>query len=180
MKTLMISLLALGSAASIYAQDVLDQTKVKNDELPNVVIGSVKEQMPQVVYNEFQAVPDKNVKNEIVLKNMGDLDDYNSYQVTLEGKHKKIMETYDNKGNLTEVREIAKDEKLPDDIVSSITKSYPGWAISDDVYRLNRFADNMEEESYKVTLEKGNKKMRVSFDASGGILKEPLTAVEII
>ena len=179
MKKLMISLLALGSVASVFAQDVvLKKTKVSTDKLPNVVIGSVTEQTPQIVYKEFDAVPTEQVNNAFVLKNTGDLDDYDTYQVTLVGKHKKIVETYDNKGNLIDIREFSKNERIPDDIALSIVNAYPGWAISKDVYRMNRLANGREDESYRVTLEKGNKKMNIYLDASGGILNEPLKNVE--
>jgi len=179
MKTLMISLLALGSVANTFAQDVLYETKVQNEKLPNIVIGSVKERTPEFVYQEFNTVPTKQT-DKVVSNSTKDLNEYQTYQVTLYGQNKKITNTYDQSGKLIASKEVAKNEKLPVEIAESLEKTYPGWAIANDVYRMNRYKDDTEEESYKVILEKGNQKMKIYLDATGGILNTQLKDVNTI
>lgn len=178
MKTLVISLLAMGSVLSTFAQDdVLYETKVPKEKIPNIVIGPVKEQLPNLVYQEFDATPAKQVQNKIVLNN-SNLGEYDTYQITISGKNKQIINTYDKKGNLIDTHEVAKNERLPEEVATSIAEAYPGWAIHKDVYRMNRFADSREDQSYRVTLEKGNKKMNVYLDATGGILNNQENVVQ--
>ncbi|HKK12677.1 MAG TPA: hypothetical protein VJ945_07580, partial [Flavobacteriaceae bacterium] len=55
-------------------------------------------------------------------------------------------------------------------IATVIAETYPGWSIHKDVYRLNRYADSREDEKYRITLEKGNKKININMNATGGIL----------
>jgi len=169
MKTLVISLLAMGSVLTTSAQQVIYETKVKKEKVPKIVLGSVKEQMPKYVYREFNASPAKNAKNKIVINN-NNLGNEGFYQVNLLGKNKKIVNTYDKSGKLMETKEVAKNEKLPEEIATVIAETYPGWSIHKDVYRLNRYADSREDEKYRIILEKGNKKININMNATGGIL----------
>ncbi len=171
MKNLIIALFIVGSVTNSLAQNQLFETKIAKDKVPSIILKSLAEDFPGSVYQDFKAIPLKFFENDVAINNNQDPNlDYNTYQVYVIGNNKKITATYDESGKLLGTEEVAHKEALPVDISKSIAKSYPGWIVKNDVYKMTHFRGRKSKEQYKIILEKGSKKMKIYIDGNGKLL----------
>lgn len=165
MKKLIIGLFILGLTTPIYAQDPI--------QLPTVVIvhnykyldatGS-KDMAIDVAQLELK-VSDFNVKELDVYSE--DNDYYDVYFIIPKGK---ILATYDDKSNLLRTAERFKNIDLPNPVKQSIAERFPQWEISKNVYLVNYYEPDHVKKLYKITLENGDKRIRIKVDDHGDFM----------
>jgi hypothetical protein len=97
-------------------------------------------------------------------------DDFDTYSIRFFLPSGYLLATYDSTGKLLSTAERFRDVALPQPVRSAVTKRFPGWAISKDVYRV-QYQDNRESRMvYKIMLQNGNKRLRVKTNESGEFL----------
>lgn len=74
--------------------------------------------------------------------------------ITFRRNNDFIEAVFDRRGNLLKTYEEYKDLMLPLTVRNSIYKSYPGWNIEADTYKVVYNRGTMAEKFYKVRLEK--------------------------
>ena len=174
MKKVVFSLLVLGLGAQAFAQDVIYSAKIKKEDVPEVIIEAVERDYPDFTIEEFAAVPIEYVESDVyVNRNINSIDDYDTFEFTLEGKGKEFTATYDRSGDLINTNEHLKNIAPPAAVRSAIAKAYPGWTIEKDVYNMNSYGNGKARERYRMELTKGNEKMHVYTNANGKILNRP-------
>ena len=165
MKKLLIGLFVLGLITQGFAQI----TKV--EKLSEIVIVATNyKYLNQVDYKEA-AVPVELLQRKVAtfdLKNSDFYqDDYDSYLVSFYIPEGKILAAYDKDGKIIRTVERYKDIALPTNVIKSVTKRFPGWKISKDVYLINYHHKKDVKKKYKLKLENGDKVLRVKIDAEG-------------
>jgi len=170
MKNIVLSLLVFGLTFQSFAQVVNDE------KLPEVVVNFVNYKYIGNVGTEDGDVSqgvellEREVANYNIKKT--DLwqlyqDEYELYNVTFYIPDGKIVAAYDKNGKIIRTIEKYKNVKLPSPVLKSVTKKYPGWSISNDVYKVIYHHENGVSKSYKLILEEGNNKIRVKTDENG-------------
>ena len=168
MKKLIIGLLVLGFTTQAFAQI----TKV--EKLSEVVVVAVNYKYLNQVDSQEAAVPVELLQRKVAtfdLKNSDFYqDDYDIYTVSFYIPEGKILAAYDKDGKVLRTIEKFKDITLPISVSKSVAKRFPGWTISKDVYLVNYHYKKGVEKKYKLTLENGDKRMRIKSDAEGNFL----------
>ena len=165
MKKLIFGLFLMVLTTQIYAQDPI--------VLPEVVIvhnykylsSSNSEDLALPVEELQMKVSDFNVKELDIYSD--EYDFYDVYFIIPEGK---ILASYDNKNNLLSTAERYKDIDLPSPVLKSINKRFPNWMISKNVYLVNYHESGNIRKMYKITLQNGNKRIKIKVDDHGDFL----------
>lgn len=172
MKKLVFGLMFLSLSAQTFAQDVLFDAKVKKEDVPAVVVSSIEEDFPNFSITDISAIPVDVVENElIVTKDVNPTDNYSTYSVNLNGNNKRLNATYDSNGNLISSYEYLRNVAPPVKVEKAIAKAFPGWTLSKDNYKMSTYRGTKTKDRYKITLTKGNQKMKVYTNPNGKILK---------
>ncbi len=94
-------------------------------------------------------------------------DEYELYNVTFYIPDGKIVAAYDIDGKVVRTIEKYKNVKLPSIVLKSVTKKYPGWSVSNDVYKVTYHHEEGVTKTYNLILEEGDNKIRVKTDENG-------------
>lgn len=171
MKNFLIGLFFLGLTSSTFAQDdVFFKATLKKEQVPTTVLEAVDVDFPGFVVEEFVAVPIEYVEDDVYVNNDFDFDDVDTYQISLTGKGKTLIATYNSAGELLSTVENLKNIAPPAAISKILVKEYPGWAISKDSYHMSHYTQGKEKERYRFVMTKDGKKKHVFTDANGKIL----------
>lgn len=165
MKKLIIPLFLLGMTVQVYAQIT---------KLPEVVI-SVNYKYLDAVSGEDIAQPVDMLQKEVALYDLKSSelysDEYDEYYVTFYIPEGRILAAYDEDGKLTRTIEKFKNVKLPNNVEKSILERFPEWTIANDVYKVSYHNDRgVTRQLYKVTLENGDKTIKVKLNAEGNFM----------
>ena len=98
-------------------------------------------------------------------------DEYDTYRVAFYIPEGRVLAAYDNEGRLLRTAERFKDVKLPKAVLEAVAERFPNWGITKDVYLVNYHENTGKaNKRYKLTLENGDKRMRVKVDENGKFL----------
>lgn len=162
MKKLIIGLFLLGLTTQIYAQDPIKLPEVKIVHNYKYLSSVDSEDLAIPVEKLELKVSDFNVKELDVYSDENEL--YDVYFIIPEGK---ILASYDKDSNLLSTAERFKNIALPLQVSKAIAKRFPGWSITKDLYLVNYYESGKTRKLYKVTLENGDKRIKVKLDDSG-------------
>jgi len=124
-KVVVFSLVLLGLSAQGFAQDVIYSEKIKKEDVPAAIIESVAQDYPDFTIEEMAAIPVEYVESDVyVNRDIKSIDDYDTFEITLEGKGKEFTATYDRSGNLISTNEHLKNIAPPAAVRSAIAKAY--------------------------------------------------------
>ncbi len=167
MKKIIIGLLLVGFAIQSFAQ-------IKTEKLSEVVIAATNYKYLNKVGLENVSVPVTLLEQKVAsfdLKNAEFYrDDYDTYSVDFFIPDGHILAAYDRDGNILRTVEKFKDVKLPRAVIESVAKQYPNWIFKKDVYLVSYHDDRGVTKKYKITLENGDKRIRIKTDAEGNFL----------
>ncbi|MEO5788976.1 MAG: hypothetical protein ACOH2D_07275 [Gelidibacter sp.] len=171
MKNFLIGLFILGLTSSAFAQDdIVFKAKLKKEQVPTVVLESVDVDFPGFVVEEFAALPIEYVEEDVYVNDDFDYDDVDTYQISLTGKGKTLIATYNSEGKLLNTVENLKNVAPPAAISKALAQEYPGWVISKDSYHMSHYIHGKEKERYRFTMTKDGKKKHIYTDAEGKML----------
>lgn len=165
MKKLIFGLFIMGLTTQIYAQDPvqLPEVYIVHNYMYLSAAGSKDLAIP--VENLQLKVSDFDVKELDIYSDEYDL--YDVYFIIPEGK---VLASYDKDGNLLSTAERYKDIKLPLPVGKEISRRFPNWAISKNIYLVNYHESGNIRKLYKITLENGKKRIKVKVDDQGNFL----------
>ncbi len=169
MKKLIIGLLVLGLTTQFYAQVIIDGM------LPEIEVYSLNYKYLSSVDNTEAPVPVKLLEQKIANFNITESefyrDDYDFYTISFFIPEGKIVAAYDKNGQLLRTIEKFKNIKVPNCVAKSVAKRFPGWIIYEDIYKINYHKNSgVTKQEYKLTLENGNKRMKVKTDHKGNFI----------
>lgn len=162
MKTTVIGLFLLGLTTHIYAQEP--------ETFPAVNIVHNYKYLSDVNSNE-DAIPVEELHLKISDFNVQELDiyadEYDLYEVFFFIPEGKILASYDKESNLLRTIERFKNINLPSYVIESVADRFPNWTISKNVYLVNYHNSGRTKKEYKLTLENGDKRIKVKVDDEG-------------
>lgn len=97
-------------------------------------------------------------------------DEYDSYSVSFYLPSGYVLAVYDSTGRLLNTAERFKNVALPITVRKAVATRYPNWGITKDIYKV-QYEDAKEPRMvYKLTLQNGNKRLRVKTNEKGEFL----------
>jgi hypothetical protein len=81
-----------------------------------------------------------------------------------------LLATYDSSGKLLRTAEKYKGVSLPKTVTQAVTGRFPQWRIPQDTYLVNYYEESGATKIYKLTLENGDKRIRVKLNDKGEFL----------
>jgi len=167
MKKIIIGLLVIGFAIQSFAQ-------IKTEKLSEVVIAATNYKYLNKVGLENASVSVALLEQKVAsfdLKNSEFYsDDYDTYSVDFFIPDGHILAAYDRDGNIIRTIEKFKDITLPRAVIASVSKQYPNWVFKKDVYLVTYHDEKGVTKKYKITLENGDKRIKVKTDGEGNFL----------
>jgi len=167
MKKIIIGLLVIGFAIQSFAQ-------IKTEKLSEVVIAATNYKYLNKVGLENASVSVALLEQKVAsfdLKNSEFYsDDYDTYSIDFFIPDGHILAAYDRDGNIIRTIEKFKDVTLPRAVIESVSKQYPNWVFKKDVYLVSYHNEKGITKKYKITLENGDKRIKVKTDAEGHFL----------
>lgn len=168
MKKILLGFLVLGLTTQVYAQ------VVKEELLSEVIVVATNYKYLNDVNRTVESVPVKLLQDKVAtydLKN-SELyqDEYDTYEVSFFIPEGRILAAYDKDGNIIRTVEKFQDIALPNEVSTAVAKRFPGWTISKDVYLVHYNDKSGATKKYKLTLENGDKRMKVKTDEKGNFI----------
>ncbi|TRW99779.1 hypothetical protein [Flavobacterium gawalongense] len=169
MKSLIIILLFLGLAVPSYSQD---EGKMKIEELPGVVIKSAGKDFSVYLPDNNPDQTVRAVEEKFIAYDLGkDNEGFEEYLLVMSTKKGTLSATYDENGKLIRVVEEYKNVRLPSEVIYSIYRTYPGWAIVNDQFLYTQSEGDVIKKQYNVKIKKDNETVKLVVRPDGEIIK---------
>lgn len=171
MKSIIIVLLLLGLNTVSFSQNG-DGGNMKAIDLPGVVIKSVGKDFSVYLPDKNPDISVQKLQEKFIAYDLGkDYEGYESFLVIMEGDKGTLAATYNENGKLTRVVENYKDVRLPQEVIYSVYKSYPGWTIVNDKFLYTQEDGNVKDKEYNIKITKNNESLKLIVNPNGEILK---------
>lgn len=162
-----IPVLSIGFNLKSFAQE----TKT----LPEITVSSLNYKYLNSMGDESVAQPVNMLEMRAATYNVKKSDfyeeDYDTYFVSFFIPDGKILAEYDKDGKIIRTTEKFKNIALPKDVTKSVTERFPHWFIPKNVYYVHYSDTYGGKKVYKITLENGDKRLKVRTDEKGNFLK---------
>jgi hypothetical protein len=174
MKALIISLLLVIFTHTTYGQMPIP-TEFENensgaDALPGIVMRTNGKTLETYVPDKHSDAAVSGLQRKFVdyftAKNGKDDP---TYRLCLEIERGTIVASYDDDQKLVRVDETYKRVKLPNAVLSSVLKDFPGWKITDDTYYYSQENGVVTKKQYLLKIEKEDKNRTIIVYANGQI-----------
>ena len=168
MKKFIICILIFGFTSQGFSQIT------KTEQLSEVVIVATNYKYLNQVGQEEVAIPVKNLQRKVASYDIKYLDiysdEYDYYSVSFYIPEGKILAAYDKDGKILRTIEKYQDVGLPKSVVNGVVRRFPGWTIGKEAYLITYHHQKGVEKKYKLTLENGDKRLKVKLDINGNFL----------
>jgi hypothetical protein len=146
--------------------------KIKIEELPGVVIKRVGTDFSIYVPDNNPDQRVKIVEEKFIAYELGkDAEGYEEYLVVMDVKNGSLTATYNENGKLIRVVEEFKNVRLPGEVIYSVYRTYPGWAIVNDKFLYTQEEGDIIKKQYNIKIKKGKETMKLVVRPNGEILK---------
>ncbi len=167
MKKIILGLLVFGLTIPSLAQDI--------EQLAEVWIIATNYKYLSETDAEDEAIPVELLQRKVATYDIKSSDIYNDeydhYEVAFYIPRGKILAAYDKDGKVLRTVERFKDVKLPDMVMKSVMKRFPGWTVTKDLYLVNYHdKKGVTKKMYKLRLENGDQLIKVKTDDEGNFL----------
>ena len=159
---LILSTCIAGFTIQSFAQEVLPEVTIvaTNYKYLKSIRNPTEEAQPVQMLQRQAAAFD--VKNSEYYE-----DEYDTYFISFYIPQGKILAAYDKDGKLLRTAEKFRNVALPTAVTQSVTKRFPQWAISKNVYLVSYYRAEGTKKEYKLLLANGNKRIRVKTNENG-------------
>lgn len=169
MKKLLVGLLTIGLTIPAFSQIV------KTEQLSEVtVVATNYKYLNNVNSQEVASIPVQMLERKVAAFDPTSsdfyLDEFDRYNISFYIPDGKILAAYDREGKLLRTVERFGDINIPAAVKKSVSKRFPGWTITKDVYRVNYSDKKGAKKTYKLVLANGDEKLRVKADEDGNFL----------
>ena len=168
MKKLIIGLLIIGLTTQVYAQVVDEGT------LPEIEIRAMNYKYLNSVDNSAAAFDIRKLEQKVANFDLKSSDfyeeDFDFYKLYFYIPDGIILASFDNKGKIISTIEKFKDIKPPKAVIYSVAERFPGWAATNNMYKVTYHHEKGTIKMYKLMLKNGDKKMRIKTDENGKFL----------
>lgn len=166
MKKILICLLLLGFSIHVYGQT--------EEKLREVVIRATNYKYLNKVDLSSAAIPVALLQEKAAAFDIKDSESYtdfwDTYEVTFYIPDGYLLAAYDKDGEILRTVEKYKDITLPRDVINAVAKKYPNWFFKKDVYLVSYHKDGGVSKKYKIILENGERRIKVTTDEKGNFI----------
>lgn len=171
MKNLIISLIITGFTTVGFAQESGNEFEIVLDKVE--ALGTNYEYLNAIGHREaaepVKFLAQKAASFDLMYSSCLKADyEKQEYYVQFKIPEGEILVIYDNEGKIIRTSEKFKDISLPLAVTNSIIEKYPGWNISNDIYRVLYVKDGELDKTYKLFIEKTNIGKRVVMTNENG------------
>ena len=169
MKTSIIILVFLVATISSYSQET---GKIKIEELPEVIIKRAGKDFSVYLPSSNADQKVKAVEQKFIAYDLGkDAEGAEEYLVIMKAKNGSLAATYDDKGKLVRVVEEYKNVKLPNQVIYSVYRTYPGWTIVNDKFLYTQEKGDVTKKQYNIKIKKDKDVIKLVVKPNGEIIK---------
>lgn len=151
----------LGLGMQAFAQEVLPEITVKAVRYKYLSAVDQKELAQPVKMLQKQAA-EYDVKKSDFYE-----DEYDTYFISFFIPQGEILATYDQDGKLLRTAEKYKNVALPKAVTKAVMDRFPQWIIAEDAYLVNYYEESGAKKVYKLTLQNGDKRLKVKLNEKG-------------
>lgn len=172
-KLVSILTVAFVSSAAFAQEKVvkeMDAVKITKSDVPGPVIQQAEKDFPNASPFEYYSVGETSVSKDWKVSedvNFAENEEIDHYSVEMKGKNSHYEALYDEKGKLLMSKEYQKDVALPQPVLQSVAKAYPGVSLKKDEH--SKVVDHGKQKEYYVVTLSNGKKLTYAPD---GTLKE--------
>jgi hypothetical protein len=175
MKTVLIIALVLGMHITSYSQnkagEVNDEGNMSTVDLPEIVIKNAGKDFSYYLPDKNPDITVNKLQKEFVAYDLGkDYEGYENYLVILSMSKGTLAATYDINGKLTSVVEKYTNIMLPNAVIYSVYKAYPGWQIVNDKYLYTQENGDVTKKEYNLKLKKDKETIKLKVNPKGEII----------
>lgn len=175
MKALIIGLLFFGITICSYSQSKESSTthegKVDIEELPAVVIKSAGKDFSVYLPDRNPDKSVRNIQDKFIAYDLGkDYEGYERYLVTMQVDKGTLAATYNENGKLIRVVENYKNVKLPNAVIYSVYKAFPGWRFVNDKFLYTQADGDIIKKEYNIKIKRDNETRKLVVNPNGEIL----------
>lgn len=167
MRTFILGLVFLGLTSLCFAQE--DGKLLAEVEVYTTNYDYLKNVKSNDIHPAISLLEHKVAKFDVNSLNL-DNDYYLTYKVLFFIPKGKISALYDNESNIIRTIEKFKDVNLPIPVIKSVLNKYPDWNIESDTFLVNYHCKKGIKKTYKITLQKNDKSIKIKSDENGNIL----------
>lgn len=169
MKTFIIILVFLAASTSSYSQDT---GKIKIEELPEVIIKKAGKDFSVYLPSNSPDLRVKAVEEKFIAYDLGkDAEGAEEYLLIMKAKNGSLAATYDETGKLIRVVEDFKNVRLPNQVIYSVYRTYPGWTIVNDKFLYTQEKGDVIKKQYNLKIKKDKDVVKLVVKPNGEIVK---------
>jgi hypothetical protein len=169
MKTFIIILVFLAISTSSYSQET---GKIKIEELPEVIIKRAGKDFSVYLPSNSPDQRVKAVEQKFIAYDLGkDAEGAEEYLVIMKAKNGSLAATNDDKGKLIRVVEEFKNVRLPNQVIYSVYRTYPGWTIVNDKFLYTQEKGDVTKKQYNLKIKKDKDVIKLVVKPNGDIVK---------
>lgn len=169
MKKSIIILVFLVATISSYSQET---GKIKIEELPEVIIKRAGKDFSVYLPTSNADQKVKAVEQKFIAYDLGkDAEGAEEYLVIMKAKNGSLAATYDDKGKLVRVVEEYKNVRLPNQVIYSVYRTYPGWTIVNDKFLYTQEKGDVTKKQYNIKIKKDKDVIKLVVKPNGEIIK---------
>lgn len=173
MKSLIISIACLGFYGFSYGQHRLEEDSMKAEQLPELVIKNVNKDFSAYMPDDNPDFSVKNLQEKFAAYDLGkDYEGYSNYLVVMKCDKGKLSASYDENGKLTSVVEKYNNVKLPNEVIYSVYRQFPGWEFVNDKYLYTQKEGDIVKKQYQIQIKKDGKVRNLKVYPNGQILTQ--------
>lgn len=175
MKAYIILFLCITSFCYSQNRQNLEDTNRDNlelTELPEIVLRKIGDDFSIYLPDKH---PDYNVQqlqDFFIAYDLGkDFEGYDNYLVIMKNDKGTLTARYNDNGKLINVIEKYENIRLPNEVIYSVTRTFPGWGIIDDKYVYEQSNGTIDKKQYYVKIRKDRQTKKLLVSSNGEILK---------
>lgn len=175
MKKLLLGLFIIGLTTQFGLTTQTFSQVINDGMLPEIEVHALNYKYLSSIDNTASPVPVKLLEQKVANFDVKESefynDEYDYYKISFFIPEGKIVAAYDGDGKLIRTIEKFKNIKVPKEVSKSVAKRFPGWIIYEDVYKVNYHkTSGVTKQEYKLTLENGDKRLKVKTDPKGNFI----------
>ncbi|MEO8885330.1 MAG: hypothetical protein ABI367_04645 [Mucilaginibacter sp.] len=162
---IILVILLIGTTLRASAQIMLPEVSIVASTYKYLNAADNKEMAQPVRMLEFNAATYDIKKSEFYNE------DYEGYYVSFYIPDGEILAEYNKNGKLLRTVEKFKNTTLPAEVKNTVSQVFPGWHISEDVYKVYYYDQKGKADKiFKLQLEDGSKRIKVKLNENGVFL----------
>ena len=148
------------------------QGNMKMEDLPGVVIKNAGKDFSIYIPDRNPDASVRALEDIFIAYDLGkDYQGFENYLVIMETEKGSLTATYNKNGKLLTVVENYKNVKIPNEVIYSIYKSFPGWHIVKDKYLYSQKEGDIIKKEYNLKIKKDKETRSLVVKADGEVVK---------